>query len=348
MISGGEQDGSSVSDEEWERFQRESAEGVRDAPKEPSARARMVTWRLREEQGPPSGWREHRPPRRRKHWYVIGLLAALALIGVAVYPGPLKGWFGGDDPTDPTRATPAEPFRGSPAADWADGVAGLDLPEAAATGRMSKAQVARLLDRTRDFFVAANLDPDVLRGERPNSAIAYIDPRQDDMRTFLAKAFTKPGAKNDPTLLFSRFDPEKARLVGDVVKVRGTMTYEEAAGGGLEVHTDVTFVYPVTSADGNGQDVTRTIVRRDITVAWESATAQGAEPSVPPAPSTFSLRSFYEYATNAGCGTNTAYLDPDFGAHSDGGGEAVDPYDRSEPLDSSGGGNGECDTATRS
>ncbi|MEU6843505.1 hypothetical protein ABZ930_16685 [Streptomyces sp. NPDC046716] len=343
MITGGEQGGSSVSDEEWERFQRESAEGVPDAPKEPSARARMVTRRLREEPGPPAGWREHRPPRRRKHWYVIGLLAALALVVVAVVrPGPVSGWFGGeDDPTAPTRATPAEPFRGSPAATWADGAAGLDLPEAAATGGMSRTQVARALERTRDFFVAANLAPDVLRGAHPAKAIAYIDPRQDDMRTFLAKAFTDPGAKNDPTLLFSRFDPDKARLVGDVVKVRGTMTYEAAEGGGLEVHTDVTFVYPVTSADGNGQDVTRTIVRRDVTVAWERP-ARGSGPE------TFSLRSFFEYATNAGCDTNTGYLDPDFEAHSAGGGESVDPYDRSEPLDGSEGGDGTCDTATRS
>lgn len=47
MNAGGDQDGSSVSDDEWERFLRESAEGVPDAPKEASARARIVTRRLR-------------------------------------------------------------------------------------------------------------------------------------------------------------------------------------------------------------------------------------------------------------------------------------------------------------
>ncbi|MFF0782757.1 hypothetical protein [Streptomyces sp. NPDC003720] len=41
---------SSLSDEQWETFLRESAEGGgAGAPKEPSARARMVTRRLREQ-----------------------------------------------------------------------------------------------------------------------------------------------------------------------------------------------------------------------------------------------------------------------------------------------------------
>ncbi|WP_372350072.1 hypothetical protein [Streptomyces sp. KL116D] len=84
-----------MSDEEWEQFLRESEEGVQDAPKEPSARARMVTRRLREEPGPPE-WRSHRPaaPRRRRIWPVLGVLAAVALVVVALDPGRVTGWFG--------------------------------------------------------------------------------------------------------------------------------------------------------------------------------------------------------------------------------------------------------------
>ncbi|MFG2354246.1 hypothetical protein [Streptomyces sp. NPDC048521] len=39
----------SIPDEEWERFLREAQAGTEGAPEEPSARARMVAARLREE-----------------------------------------------------------------------------------------------------------------------------------------------------------------------------------------------------------------------------------------------------------------------------------------------------------
>lgn len=50
---GGERGGSSVPDEVWEEFLRTSADDAGDAPKEPSARAREVTGRLRAEPAEP-------------------------------------------------------------------------------------------------------------------------------------------------------------------------------------------------------------------------------------------------------------------------------------------------------
>lgn len=62
MSGAGGQDGSSVSEEEWERFLRESVTGAADAPVEPSARAREVERRLQGRSGQPEGWlRTHRP-----------------------------------------------------------------------------------------------------------------------------------------------------------------------------------------------------------------------------------------------------------------------------------------------
>lgn len=90
MGAGSEPDGSSRSDEEWERFLRESVAGVADSPKEPSARARDVTERLRADPGRGlEGWRSHTParPKRRTGWYMVGLLASLALLAVALAPG---------------------------------------------------------------------------------------------------------------------------------------------------------------------------------------------------------------------------------------------------------------------
>lgn len=93
----GDKGGESIPDDEWERFLREAEAGTKDAPEEPSARARMVARRLQEESGRPEPWRSHQPARRQggKGWYVIGLLVAVALLVVALDPGRVVSWFGG-------------------------------------------------------------------------------------------------------------------------------------------------------------------------------------------------------------------------------------------------------------
>ncbi|WP_437034160.1 hypothetical protein [Streptomyces sp. enrichment culture] len=117
---------SSLPDEVWEKFVRDSERDIRaSAPKEPSARARMVTGRLRamdEAQARrgggggrrwggkraaaparPEGWRtgpaprgtDGRASRRRRGWSVVGVLAAAALTVVAVDPSAALSWLPG-------------------------------------------------------------------------------------------------------------------------------------------------------------------------------------------------------------------------------------------------------------
>jgi hypothetical protein len=365
--------GESIPDEEWERFLREAEAGSKGAPEEPSARARMVAARLREETGRPEPWRSHQPPRRRggKGWYAIGLLVAVALLVVALAPGRVAAWFGGGggggggestplavESERPDQPPPAEaaaqpptmrkPFRGSPAARWGDGTAGIGLPEARATGWMSKGQVARALEETRDFLAASSLDPGVLLGERPRKAIALINPHQRDVRDYLATAFRSPSRENDPLLLFSRFEDTKVRLVGDVVKTRGLITYREGKRGAVEVTTDVTYVYPVVRAAAGSDEVARTIVRREIVMSWDDPAKVVIEPG------TFSLVSYKVDTTNGGCDTFTGYLTPEFSAERAtsraGDGPEVDPYDRSTSMETRMREAGEagCGTATRS
>ncbi|MFI6083089.1 hypothetical protein ACIBBB_19270 [Streptomyces sp. NPDC051217] len=367
MNTGGDQGGSSVSDEEWERFLRESADGVPDAPKEASARARLVARRLREEPAPPEGWRTHTParrPRRPKVRYLVGLLASVALLAVALDPGRVTGWFGDDagaggplaaeserpdqaPPIEPARLpTLDEPFKGSPAVRWESGTAGITVPAARATGWMSKGQVKDALDRSRDFLAASSLDPAVLLGAHPAKAIALINPHQKDVQDFLATAFRAPGEENDPVMLFSRFDEAHTRVVGDVVKTRGRISYREGERGALQVTADVTYVYPVTraAADGGGDEVARTIVRRETVLNWDDPAKVITERG------TFSLVSYKVHTTNGGCGAPTGYLVPLYAderpAGADGGPE-VDPYDRSTPV-TDGRADGECGKATRS
>ncbi|MGK5632125.1 hypothetical protein [Streptomyces sp. URMC 123] len=368
-----------MSDEEWERFLHESVAGAAGAPVEPSARAREVERRLRGRSGQPEGWRTYSParPRRRTGWYVTGLVAAVALLAVALFPQQVVGWFGGngngngggqdgaplsaesESPRGAPGAEPdlrptlAEPFRGSPAAHWADGAAGITVPPAKATGWMNADQVERALARSRDFLVAAGLDSRVLRGERPARAIALLNPHQQDVQEYLRTALssTAPTESTDPLLLFSRFRPEQARLVGDVVKTRGRLTYREGKRGAVEVAADVTFVYPVTPAAGGGgrdPEVIRTIVRREVVMSWDDPAKVITEPD------TMSLVSYALDMTNGGCAAPTGYFVPPFGTaggRSADKAQQVDPYDRSKPIDKSDGtratGNG-CGTATRS
>ncbi|WP_229898293.1 hypothetical protein [Streptomyces finlayi] len=321
--------------------------GVPDAPKEPSARARMVTRRLQEQPQQAVPWRAHTPGRARRFrvWHVFVLVAAVALLVVAFLPGSLAGWFGGDGPQaggGGGRGTVEEPFRGSPAAQWEDGVRGISVPNAKAVGWMSAAQVEQALDRTRDFLVAANLDADTLRGKRPDKAIASVNPRQEDTARYLRKAFLTPDAQNDPLLLFSRFDPEKVRLAGDVVKVRGQLRLREGPRGAVEVASDVTYVYPVRRANPDSREVERTIVRREVVASWDDPA------KVRTAPGTFSLLSYKVDMTNGGCGVNlTGYFAPEFGTRAGGDGPDTDPYDRQKPV-TDGGADGSCGNATRS
>ncbi|CAL2070126.1 hypothetical protein [Streptomyces murinus] len=356
-VAGG-QDGSSVSDEEWERFLRESVAGAAGAPVELSARARSLERRSRQSPRRPGG-------RRRVGWYVTGFLAVVALLGVALFPQRIVGWFGGGgQETAPLaaeserprtapgaepelRPTLTEPFRGSPAAHWADGAAGITVPAARATGWMDKAQVARALAQSKEFLVAAGLDSHVLRGERPSKAIAVLNPRQRDVQRYLRAALSAkaPTPETDPLLLFSRFRPDQARLVGDVVKTRGRLSYREGKRGAVEVTADVTFVYPVTPAEGGGE-VLRTIVRREVVMSWDDPSKVITEPG------TMSLLSYALDLTNGGCSAPTGYFVPPFGntQHPDQA-HRLDPYDRSKPLDKNSGARpatGNCATATRS
>ncbi|MFK0102745.1 hypothetical protein [Streptomyces sp. NPDC091040] len=344
-------DGSSIPDEEWERFLREAEAGTPGAPEEPSARARMVAQRLREETGPPPGWRTHQPPRRRgRIWYVVGLVVVVALFVVALVPGRAAGWLGFPGGGDSTAATPGrptldDPFKGSPAEHWAAGTAGITMPSARATGWMSEKQVSDALDSSLAFLSDAGLDPAVLRGERPVKAIAALNTKQPGIKEYLTTSFDTPSRTNDPLLLFSRFDPSYARLAGDVVKTRGALTYREGERGAVEVTADVTFVYAVVRASGGSDEVARTIARREIVMSWDDPE------KVVGTPGTFALTSYRLDAANGGCENTTGYFRPEFEKEpgpSDGA-TRVDPYERDTSMDERMADRdaADCDTATR-
>ncbi|MEV0170781.1 hypothetical protein AB0I00_06580 [Streptomyces sp. NPDC050803] len=348
----------SLSDEQLESFLREVTEGGSvSAPKEPSARARMVTQRLREQDeaaerdrkrgwgrkpapAEPPGWRTGPSSldmkRRRRLWPALAVLACVAVAVIAVRPSLVLGDDSSSEPAAPSTSADAElptldePFRGSPAQTWAEGADAIELPPAKAAGGMSKDEVALALRRTKEFLVGTNLDPEVLRGGQPTEAMALLDPEQPDLLSGLRSSLRSPTEENDPIGLVSRFDPDEVRPAGDVVKVRGSMAFEAGKGGQVRVHADYTFVYPLVRASGEDDRVARTIVRRDLTTTladpakWISTEGKLA------------IERYAVDTFNNECEVYDGYLHPVFPGNdptrSPTTGAARDPYDRSESL----------------
>ncbi len=244
----------------------------------------------------------------------------------------------------PDRPTLKQPFRGSPAAQWADGEAAIELPEAKAAGGLTAEQVADGLKLTKQLLVLSNLDPATLRGGRPDAALKLLEPQQESAHGMLVKALAAPGKEQDPVWMFTRFDPAEVRLVGDVVKTRGRMGFEAGQRPGeVLIKADYTFVYPLVRAKEGSDEVTRTVVRRQLTVALDDPKRYAVTAG------TLAVVDYPNDIGNSACGVYDGFLHPAF--PSDGrvagdapSGPAKDPYDRSQDLRQ---GDGGCGTVSR-
>ncbi|MFG2366651.1 hypothetical protein ACGFY3_34270 [Streptomyces mirabilis] len=379
----GEFEQPSVPDDVWERFARDTERDIRSsAPKEPSARARMVTERLRQKDAKgaqPEGWRtgpawremDGRASRRRRLWAILGVPVAIAVALVAVKPSLLPGDPFGTSSGTPSggasaAALPAEtapptaapssaspdtptldrPFAGSPAERWADGAAAIVVPKAKSVGTFTSAQVAAALKQAKTLLVGANLAPGTLRGERPESALAVLDPKQPRMLDDVNSWLRAPGKKHDPLMLFSRFDPAEVRPAGDVVKVRGRMTFKAGAHASVAIHMDYTFVYPLIQADqaskasgatetsGASTEVARTIVRRVLDLELLDPRKYQATPGK------LAITRYDQDLGNTACDVYDGFLHPQFDSAAPTGapptGPTTDPYDRSRDIAHSG------------
>lgn len=369
-------DGSSISDEAWEKFVKDAEQPSASAPKEPSARARMVTERLRQQEARgevPDGWRtgpawqemNGRAGRRRRLWTVLGVSLAIAVAVVAVRPSLIPGDpFGtageaeavGASPLPAETAAPtappsaaadtatrARPFAGSPADRWASGADAIELPKAKAMGTVSAARIETALRLTKEFLVASNLDRDVLYGAEPKKALAVVDPLETDYLAELRTGLRKPTVENDPKWTFTRFDPDEVELVGNEVKVRGRTTVEQDKDqdGRVLIKADYTLVYPLARTEGGGE-VARTIVRRAVQVhVVDTARFQATEGRI-------WLQDVGSEIGNDSCRTGDGFIHPmfqaDLTATSEPSGAVVDPYDRSRGLD---GADEDCGTVSR-
>ncbi|MFJ7076054.1 hypothetical protein [Streptomyces sp. NPDC098781] len=370
-------EGSSISDEALEKFLQDAERAQDSVPKEPSARARMVTERLRQQDARgelPAGWRtgpawqemNGRGPRRRRIWSVLGVLLAVAVAVIALKPSAVLSWLPGGSRDEPSAApesplaaetarpsgAPADaaglptrqrPFAGSPAEPWAAGAAAIEVPKAKAVGGVSAAAIRTGLRLTKDFVVAANLDREVMYGAEPKAALALVDPLQKEYLAELRSSLRRPTEKNDPAWTFTRFDPDEVELVGTEVKVRGRMTVEPGDGAGKAlIRADYTFVYALAEV-GGGNEVARTIVRRIVEVdVSDPAKYQGTAGRI-------WVSAIDGEVSNDDCQVGgDGRIHPMFQSDLIGGpepsGEVVDPYDRSRKLD---GKSRDCGTVSR-
>jgi hypothetical protein len=265
--------GSSPSDEEIERKLRELTEEISGTARirEPSAAERE---RSAKKQSKAPG-REARPSRRRGGRVVGWSVAVVVLAGAGFFawhhesaPGPggpndTQVVTGGAVPRTSASATssphlavtpasgpPADPFASTPADHWADGAAGITIPVAASHGPFTASEVAAAYATARKLLIAQNLDHTTLLGGAPT---AFADVLTTQQRAQFVAGLDKIGVDKKGFQLSTRswvasFAPGTTSLIGNVIKVYGTMSARSGVDSGktvLDVDVNYRFVYAV-------------------------------------------------------------------------------------------------------
>ncbi|MFC8441177.1 hypothetical protein ACFUJT_23800 [Streptomyces griseoincarnatus] len=241
----------------WEQFLRDSEAGVpASAPKEPSARARMVTERLRAldeahaaaagrkgrrfgrsrpvAPARPEGWRtgpawremDGRASRRRTVWNVVGVLTAAALAVVAVNPSAALSWLPGGLGGGGADASGASASRVDASGVEASGVEASPLaPETARpTGAPGEAEGIPTRERPFTGSPAARWEAgaDAIRLPRAKAVngvpAARIEEALRGTKEFLAAANLDPAVLKggEPVKALALVDPLEADYLADL------------------------------------------------------------------------------------------------------------------------------------
>lgn len=216
--------------------------------------------------------------RRRGRWFAGGLVVlavgavATLLVRSSVFE-PVAG-----DPSRSGNATvPRQidqtalfdadrPFAATPAAAWADGVAGLVPPEPKAVGEFSAQQVAETTQLVRDVLTASRLDPKLIVDHDPAGYLGLLAP---DAKRQLEPLFAG-GREPEVQSLVSLVAPGSTLLPVEV-KVSGSMSVRQGDAGELVVHTNYVFAYAFEPPPGlRLVDAMNTIVvvRADVDYIW--------------------------------------------------------------------------------
>lgn len=184
--------------------------------------------------------------RRRRGRRLAGGLVVLAVAAVVtlLVRSSLFTPVPGDPVSDDTPSRSAaqldltKPFASTPAADWADGAAGITAPAPKAIREFSAAQVAEATGLVREALVASRIDTRLVVGHDPTGYLGLLAP---DARRQLQPLF---GDGHEPQVqsLVSMVASGTELLPVDP-KVSGSMSVRAGGPGELVVHTNYVFVY---------------------------------------------------------------------------------------------------------
>jgi hypothetical protein len=231
---------------------------------------------------------------------------------------------------------PVDPFAGTQADTWADGASGVVVPSAKPVGSFTAAQVHGAYETTRRLLIAANLDRQTLAGGAPT---AFADLLTQQQRAQFLGGLNKMGVNKGGYPLSTRkwvasFAPGSAELIGNSIKVHGTMSARaarQAGGAVLSIQVNYLFAYAV-EPPGNPADWMRVIDHQYGSVDF----AHWDNPGGPLQPWDQTI------IGNAGikCGTEDGYIHPDYPSERSSGatqsGPAVNPYASSTSVPGAG------------
>ncbi|MFC4858274.1 hypothetical protein [Actinophytocola glycyrrhizae] len=184
--------------------------------------------------------------RRRGRWFAGGLIVlAVGAVVTLLVRSSLFAPVVGDPVAEGTEQVGsgaqldlARPFAATPAADWADGAAGITLPEAEPVGGFSAEQVADATALARDALVASRVDERMLSRHDPAGYLGLLAP---DARRQLEPLFG--GGREPEVQSLVSMAAAGTELLPVAPKVSGSMSVRTGDAGELVVHTNYVFAY---------------------------------------------------------------------------------------------------------
>ena len=149
-----------------------------------------------------------------------------------------------------TAGPPADPFAGTPADQWADGAAGIVIPAAKPVGPFSASQVAAAYAATKRLLIAETLDKQTLAGGAPTAFADLLTPsaRSQFLSGLNVRGAYRTGQSRSTRSYVESFAPGTAQLIGQVIKVKASMSaqaYRESGMLVLAINVTELATYPV-------------------------------------------------------------------------------------------------------
>ncbi|WP_020666308.1 hypothetical protein [Amycolatopsis nigrescens] len=222
---------------------RDTDKGTQQLPQ-----LRDPDWQQHVVQEPWTGMPRARPRgRRRLIWSAVGLAVLLAAgFGVYQWSRPDSANSASGPPTSAPSLMPeiakvdlTQPFANTPAALWADGLAGLSSPEPAAVGDFSAAQVADALKKVQQVVATGQLDRKMLLAHDPADYLALFSANE---RARVKEVLDKPDKAESASYVALVADGFELLPTGP--KVNGKLTTRKGdQEGELVVHVSYVIAY---------------------------------------------------------------------------------------------------------